>query len=369
MSADVNEPALEDVEIEPRFQKLLALVAQNGGSDLHFKPNVVPRIRYKGSLRPVNGWVPTAQEVHRMVLSSMPPQAKRQFADTWESDYAIVLPGIGRFRANAYKTRGETAFVGRILANEPLPLAALGVPEKINDISLAPNGLILVTGATGSGKSTTLAGMVDLINKEKPYHILTIEDPIEILHHDQKSTISQRELYTDTKSFPTALRAALREDPDVILVGELRDAETAKVALHAAETGHLVMSTLHTNSAADTINRLIKMFPAEEQEQTRITLAEVLRGVICQRLVLTEHKKRIPVVEIMSNEGRIAEGILDPDKYDLYEIIEKDNAYGMQTFEQHLLELVRDRIITPDVALRSTNHAHDLRVKLKHVFY
>lgn len=356
------------IVIHSTLEMLLNLVSTTeGASDLHFKPDTAPRIRVKGTLCKVGSGNFSPDQVHQMVVDSMPPALQEQFAATNEADFAIEIPSGARFRANAFKTRGRTGLVARILVDSPKSLSELDVPTKVNHLAQSPNGLILVTGATGSGKTTTLSGMVDEINRTKQVHILTIEDPIEILHKDIEATVSQRELYSDTQSFPTALRAGLREDPDVILVGELRDSETAKVALHAAETGHLVLSTLHTNSAPETINRLIKMFPAEEHEQVRMTLAETLRGVVCQRLVPTLNNKRIPVIEILSNEGRVPDAILDPQKYDLREIIERDHAYGMQSFEQHLVELVRDRVISEETALRHTTQQHDLKLKFKHM--
>lgn len=302
--------------------------------------------------------------VRNIILSSMTPAMRKIYETEMDADYAISSPG-GRFRANAYTTRQMPALVARLLSESPKTLEQLEVPPKVGALASSLNGLILVTGATGSGKTTTLAGIIDQINRTREVKILTIEDPIEILHSDKKASIDQREVFSDTPSFGKALRQGLRQDPDVILVGELRDYETAKVALHAAETGHLVLSTLHTNSAPDTINRLIKMFPAEEEGQVRLALADSIRGVVCQRLVPTVDGSRTPVVEIMSGEGRIPDAIADPSRVDLEEVIAQDRHYGMQTFEKHLVELVARGRIAPAEAMKASLNPHDLQIRLR----
>lgn len=355
-------------ELKPYREKLhvlLAAVTRLKGSDLHLKSDAAPSIRINGQLKKIETPPLGEEMVRNIILSSMSPEMQIMYVTEKDADYAISCPDGQRFRANAYMTRQKPALVARLLSDSPKTLEQLDVPTKVGALASSLNGLILVTGATGSGKTTTLAGIIDQINRTREVKILTIEDPIEIIHNDKKASIDQRELFSDTPSFNKALRQGLRQDPDVILVGELRDYETAKVALHAAETGHLVLSTLHTNSAADTVNRLIKMFPAQEESQVRLALADSLRGVVCQRLVPTVNNKRIPVVEIMSGEGRIPDAISDPSRIDLEEVIAQDRTYGMQTFEAHLVELVGKGVVSVEAAIKASLNPHDLQVRLR----
>jgi twitching motility protein PilT len=248
-----------------------------------------------------------------------------------------------------------------------IPLDELGVPEVIGRLALEPRGLVLVTGPTGSGKTTTLAGMVDHVNTHRECHIVTIEDPIEVLHRDELSMINQREVRLDTQDFTVALRAAMRQDPDVILVGEMRDAETVKAALAAAETGHFVMSTLHTTNAQETITRVIDFFPPHEQKQVRLSLAGSLRGIVCQRLVpRADGQGRCLTMEVCVNTGRVAEAITDADKTNtITDLIVEGGYYGMQTFDQHLTTLIRDGVVTLDDAMSAASSPHDLTVELR----
>lgn len=351
-------------EYRNKLDVLLAAVAKLGGSDLHLRSDASPSIRVNGKLKKLD--TPPLEEkiVRNLILSSMTTDMRETYVRDNDADYAIVSPH-GRFRASAYLTRQKPAMVARLLSENPKSLDELSVPPKVGMLAESLNGLILVTGATGSGKTTTLAGIIDQINRTREVKILTIEDPIEIIHTDKRASIDQREVFSDTPSFNKALRQGLRQDPDVILVGELRDYETARVALHAAETGHLVLSTLHTNSAADTISRFIKMFPSQEEPQIRLALSDTLRGVVCQRLVPTIDKRRTPVVEIMSGEGRIPDAIAEPHRVDIEEVIANDTTYGMQTFEAHLVELVARGIVTEEEATKVSLNAHDLKVRLR----
>ena len=302
-----------------------------------------------------------------MVREVLRDDLVQEFQHTNEADFAYSVRGVGRFRVNAFRARGAAGLVFRRVSVGAIPLAELGLPEVLSALALEPRGLVLVTGPTGSGKTTTLAGMVDQINSTREVHIVTIEDPIEVLHFDKLSMVNQREVRVDTEDFATALRAAMRQDPDVILVGEMRDAETVKAALAAAETGHFVMSTLHTTDAQETVNRIIDFFPPHEQKQVRLSLAGALRGVICQRLVpRADDAGRCVTMEIMVNTGRIADAIADPDKTaTLNALIGEGAYYGMQTFDQHLVTLIRDGVITLEDAMAASTSPHDLQVELR----
>ena len=345
----------------------LKAVVENGASDLHLKVGSPPRIRITGELCALDTPELTAPECERLIREMMNDETREKYKRSNEADFAVSVPGVGRFRANAFRARGSCGAVLRLVADEPQPYASLGLPEVIGRLALEPRGLVLVTGPTGSGKTTTLASMIDHINTNRAAHILTLEDPIEVLHRDKRSMVNQRELNTDTADFPTAMRAALRQDPDVILVGEMRDHETVKAALGASETGHFVMSTLHTTDATETITRIIDFFPPHEQKQVRLSLAASLKGIICQRLVpRADGNGRIACMEIAVNNGRIAEAIADPDKTaDIHDFVTDGEYYGMQTFDQHLLRLVIGGIITVDAARITATNPHDLEVHLK----
>jgi twitching motility protein PilT len=348
-------------------EPFLRALVECGGSDLHCKVGSPPRVRVDGRLRKLQTRDLSASDTELMVREVLRDDLVQEFQHTNEADFAYSVRGVGRFRVNAFRARGAAGLVFRRVSVGAIPLAELGLPEVLSALALEPRGLVLVTGPTGSGKTTTLAGMVDQINSTREVHIVTIEDPIEVLHFDKLSMVNQREVRVDTEDFATALRAAMRQDPDVILVGEMRDAETVKAALAAAETGHFVMSTLHTTDAQETINRIIDFFPPHEQKQVRLSLAGALRGVICQRLVpRADEAGRCVTMEIMVNTGRIADAIADPDKTSMLNSLIGEGAYyGMQTFDQHLVTLIRDGVITLEDAMAASTSPHDLQVELR----
>jgi twitching motility protein PilT len=346
---------------------LLHALASNGGSDLHVKVGSAPRVRVDGRLRRLQVPPLTADDTLNMLEEVLPANLGPSFEATHEADFAYQLDGVGRFRANAYLARGTVSMVFRRVAENAQTLEQLGLPSVLGDLALEPRGLVLVTGPTGSGKTTTLAAMVDLINEKREVNIVTIEDPIEVLHSDKKAIISQREVRHDTADFNTALRAAMRQDPDVILVGEMRDAETVRAALQAGETGHMVLSTLHTIDAEETINRIVDFFPSHEQTQIRMALAQSLRGIVSQRLVTRSNGKgRCAVAEVMINTGRTAESIINPgDNPPITDLISEGEYYRMQTFDQHLFDLARDGVVTYETAITASTAPQDLTVHLR----
>ncbi len=346
---------------------MLHALVSSAGSDLHVKTGSVPRIRVEGRLRRLQVPQLTEEDTLDMLSEVLPPDLLPEFGKKHEADFAYQLDGVGRFRVNAYQTRGTVAMVFRRVSEGAQTLEQLGLPKVIGELAMEPRGLVLVTGPTGAGKTTTLASMVDLVNTHKEVNIVTIEDPIEVLHSDKKALISQREVRHDTLDFNTALRAAMRQDPDVILVGEMRDAETVRAALQAGETGHLVFSTLHTLDAEETINRIIDFFPAHEQQQIRMALAQTLRGIISQRLVRrADATQRCAVAEVMVNTGRTAEAIIAPlDNPPLTDLIAEGEYYKMQTFDQHLFDLVRDGTVSYTDACAIATNPQDLTIELR----
>ncbi len=297
----------------------------------------------------------------------MPPEVARTFERHHEADFAYSVPGVGRFRCNAYFQRGTIAMALRRVRPNPGTAEELRLPPVVYELANEARGLVLVTGPTGSGKTTTLATMIDHINRSRACHIVTIEDPIEYLHADRLAAIEQREVGFDTDSFASAMRVVLRQDPDVILVGEIRDPETAYAALSAAETGHLVLSTLHTINATETVHRIVDFFPPHQQAQIRVSLAGSLRGTIAQRLVRrADGSGRVPALEVMVVNGRIRQCILDPEiTAGIEEIVGDGEYYGMQTFDQSLAELLQEGLITLQEALAAASNPHDLRVLLE----
>jgi twitching motility protein PilT len=337
------------------------------GSDLHCKVGSPPRIRIDGSLRRLDVPDLTAEDTEAMVAEVLRTDLHAQFARTNEADFAYSIPGIGRYRVNTFRQRGSAGLVFRRVNAGAIALSDLGLPDVIGRLAMEPRGLVLVTGPTGSGKTTTLAAMIDKINSEREVHIVTVEDPIEVLHEDKLAMVNQREVRVDTENFSIALRAAMRQDPDVILIGEMRDQETVQAALTAAETGHFVMSTLHTQDAQETVARIIDFFPPHEQKQVRLALAGSLRGIICQRLVpRADSLGRCLAVEVCVNTGRVAEAISDPDKTaTLTDLIKEGGFYGMQTFDNHLVLLIRDGVVSLDDAMAVASNPHDLTVELR----
>jgi twitching motility protein PilT len=365
----VGPPAAELTSVTSTLmiEPFLRALAECGGSDLHCKVGSPPRVRIDGRLRKLQTRDLTAADTEQMVREVLREDLAEEFDRTNEADFAYSLSGVGRFRVNAFRSRGSAGLVFRRVSVGAIPLEELGVAPVLGSLALEPRGLVLVTGPTGSGKTTTLAGMIDHINSNREVHVVTIEDPIEVLHFDKLAMINQREVRVDTDDFATALRAAMRQDPDVILVGEMRDHETVKAALAASETGHFVMSTLHTTDAQETINRVIDFFPPHEQKQVRLALAGALRGIICQRLVpRADGEGRCVAMEICVNTGRIADAIADPDKTStIGALIAEGSFYGMQSFDQHLVSLIRDGVITLDAAMLASSNPHDLTVELR----
>jgi twitching motility protein PilT len=348
---------------------LLHALAQAGGSDLHVKVGSEPRVRVDGRLRRLQVPSLTPRDTEHMLGEVLPDDLTETFGLSHEADFAFSLSGVGRFRVNAYQARGTFGMVFRLVSTGAQSLSELTLPPVLGELALEPRGLVLVTGPTGSGKTTTLASMIDLINTTREANIITIEDPIEVLHPDKRGIVSQREIRQDTADFTVALRAAMRQDPDVILVGEMRDVETVRAALSAAETGHLVLSTLHTIDAAESINRIVDFFPPHEQQQIRVALAQALRGIVSQRLVRrADGRGRIAVIEVLVNTGRTAEAIVDPASSEpLLDLIRQGDYYQMQTFDQHLVRLVADGTVTYDEALGVATNPQDLTVELRSV--
>ena len=350
------------------LNEILTIAVKAKGSDVHIKTGLPPIVRIDGKLHPIpNAPRLSPDVVGAMGQAMMNDRQRRLFEENSEVDLAYAVPGLGRFRVSVYRQRGTVGMVFRSISFSIPTLEGLNLPPVIKKMCQEERGLILVTGTTGSGKSSTLAAMIDSINQNRTCNIITIEDPVEFLHRDNKSIICQREVGTDTPTFSGALKGALRQDPDVILVGEMRDYETIETALTAAETGHLVMSTLHTMDAAETINRIIGVFPPYHQRQVRMQLAGVIKGVISQRLVpRADNKGRVPAVEIMLGSARVRECIDDKDKTKQLgdAIAQGFVSYGMQSFDQSLMKLYSSNMITYEEALRQSSNPDDFALKV-----
>jgi twitching motility protein PilT len=348
---------------------ILKRATEQNASDIHLKVGSHPIIRVEGKLRPMTEHKRLAQEdTIAMAFSIMSARQKQKFKDHFELDLAYSVPGLGRFRVNTFQQRGTVGLVVRSIPVRIATIRELNLPPVLEIIAQEQRGLILVTGTTGSGKSTSLAALVDYINTNRTEHIMTIEDPIEFLHRDKKSLVNQREVEVDTKNFAYALRSALRQDPDVILVGEMRDYETIETALTAAETGHLVMSTLHTLDATETINRVISVFPPHQQKQIRIQLAAVIKAVVSMRLVRRKDGQgRVPAVEILRATAFIRDCIENKEKTKLVSsaIASGKSQYGMQTFDQSIFELFQSDLITYEEALRQATNPDDFKLKVE----
>ncbi|MAD45451.1 MAG: twitching motility protein PilT [Oceanospirillaceae bacterium] len=330
--------------------ELLAFSAKQGASDLHLSSDLPPMIRVDGDVRRINLPALGHKEVHSLVYDIMNDKQRKDFEEFLETDFSFEVPGVARFRVNAFNHNRGAGAVFRTIPSKVLTMDQLGMGQVFKDLSMVPRGIVLVTGPTGSGKSTTLAAMVDFINETKYDHILTVEDPIEFVHESKKSLVNQREVHRDTLGFNEALRSALREDPDVILVGELRDLETIRLALTAAETGHVVFGTLHTSSAAKTIDRIVDVFPAEEKSMVRSMLSESLQGVISQTLLKKNGGGRVAAHEIMVGTPAIRNLIREDKIAQMYSAIQTGSAYGMTTMDQSLQTLMNKGMITRDVA-------------------
>jgi twitching motility protein PilT len=345
----------------------LALVVRGEGSDLHLKVGSRPLVRVHGRLGPIERYEPLTPEDTERLLEEMladQPRKRDEFEAEGEVDFSYAVEALARFRVNAFRQRGMISIAARVIPFSVRTVAELGLPGTISDLADEERGLILLTGTTGSGKSTTLAAIIDHINETKARHIVTIEDPIEYLHTDRNSIINQREVGMDTGSFARAMRRVLRQDPDVILIGEMRDEETVRTALSAAETGHLVLSTVHTLDASESVNRIIDFFPLHEQSQARAMLAGTLKGVVSQRLVPTpEGDGRVAVCEILRMTGRARDMIINPDETGrLREVIAEGEYYGMQTFDQALLGHYQAGRVSMQDALRVASSRHDFKL-------
>ena len=351
------------------LQAVLTHVIEVGGSDLHVKGGSPPRVRVNGDLRPTPFPPVERTEVEEALRVVMPVDRIEEFHRTGEADFSLSVDGLGRFRGNAYRQRSSAAMVLRRVLPAALSVIDLGLPPIVTRLAEEQRGMVLVTGPTGSGKTTTLAAMIDHINQTRSANVITIEDPIEILHPDKRSIVSQREIGTDTRDYAQAMRRVLRQDPDVILVGEMRDQETVGAALTAAETGHLVLSTLHTTNATETVNRIVDFFPPFQQHQIRLTLAGVLKGVVSQRLVPhSSGEGRVPAIEAMVVTGRIADRIIDPTGAGgetIEELIADGEYHGMQTFDQSLFSLFKAGEVTLRAALAAATNPHDFRMALQ----
>ncbi len=346
---------------------ILAMALKSNTSDIHIKAGLPPVFRIDGNLRPLPK-APrlTSEAVRSMCEALMNDRQRAKFEEYCEVDLAYGVPGLGRFRVNVFMQRNSVSAVFRAIPFKVATLDDLTMPAVLKKIAQEQRGLVLVTGATGTGKSTTLAAMIDHINSNRTAHIVTVEDPIEYLHRDRKCIINQREVGFDTVGFAPALKSALRQDPDVILVGEMRDLETAETALAAAETGHLVLSTLHTIDAPETISRIISMFPPHQQRHIRLQLANVLKGVISQRLIpRIEGQGRVAAVEVMISTARVRELIDDREKTSQLRdaIAQGYTTYGMQTFDQALMDLVKRKVISYEEALRQSSNPDDFKLK------
>ena len=351
------------------LQTILAHVTEVAGSDLHVKAGSPPRVRVNGDLRPAPFPVVETSDIDECLRVVMPVERIEEFHRTGEADFSLSIGGLGRFRGNAFRQRGTAAMVLRRVLPAALSALDLGLPPIVTRLAEELRGMVLVTGPTGSGKTTTLAAMIDHINQTRSANIITIEDPIEILHPDKRSLVCQREIGTDTRDYAQAMRRVLRQDPDVILIGEMRDTETVGAALTAAETGHLVLSTLHTTNATETVNRIVDFFPPFQQHQVRLTLAGVLKGVISQRLVAhASGEGRVAAIEAMVVTGRISDRIVDPaaNQGETIEELIADGEYsGMQTFDQSLFALFKGGDITLRSALAAATNTHDFRLALQ----
>ena len=333
-----------------KLDELLILTKQHHASDLHLSSGSAPYMRVHGEMVKLNYREVAGEVCQSLIFQILTEKQKELFQENWELDFSYPLPDVGRFRVNVFMQRKGIAAVFRLIPEQPETIEELGLPPQLMDLLDASEGIVLVTGPTGSGKSTTLASMIHSINMTRPAHVITIEDPIEFVHQNQKALISQREVSSHTKSFHAALRAALREDPDIILVGEMRDLETISLAVTAAETGHLVLATLHTNSAVKTVDRIIDVFSESQQAQIRAMLSESLRGVVAQALLPTaDGEGRVPAVEILVNVPAVANLIREEKTFQIQSVMQTGRSFGMITFDTAINEMLRKGVITKEV--------------------
>ncbi|RKZ14229.1 type IV pili twitching motility protein PilT [bacterium] len=350
------------------LKKTLKEMIDRGASDLHIKASTPPVLRINGTLVKSSEEAPTVQDMAVMAQKVLTPAQRKEFEDTKEIDFAFGVPGVARFRANFYVQRGSVAMVFRHVPVEIHSPEELDLPPIVSELALSARGLILVTGTVGSGKSTTLAAIVNIINEQTARHVITIEDPIEFLHKDKNSIISQREIGSDTATYDAALKHVLRQDPDVILIGEIRDSESMKIALTASDTGHLVLSTLHTTDATQTISRIISFFPPHQHQEIRYLLSNTLRSVISQRLIAdADGLQRFPACEVMINTGTVKEYIQTPEKTSLIRQAIQDGfvQHQMQTFDQSLMQLYKANKITLDAAMEASSNPHEFELRIR----
>jgi twitching motility protein PilT len=351
-----------------RIKELLEQMVQLGASDLHIKAGIPPTVRVHGSLRRLDHPAPTPKDTEETAKQILTATQRERFEKTREIDFAFGVTGLARFRANFYVQRNTIAMVFRHVPVNIRSIEELSLPEVIGELALQPRGLILVTGTVGSGKSTTLAGMVKAINQNLSASIITIEDPIEFLHRDEKSIVNQREVGSDTATYHEALRHILRQDPDVILIGEIRDRETMEIALKAADTGHLVLSTLHTTDATQTVNRVVTFFPPHQHQEIRYLLAATIQAVVCQRLLpRADGNGMVPAVEVMVATGTIRDCIINPEKTPLIVQFIREGVvqHKMQSFDQSLMQLYQSGTVTLEESMRASSNPHELMMRLK----
>ncbi|MBW3667673.1 MAG: PilT/PilU family type 4a pilus ATPase [Actinobacteria bacterium] len=351
------------------LNELLQYTVEQRGSDLHVKAGSPPHVRVDGHLIAAPFDRVTPADTERMAFQVMPKDRADEFVTTAEADFALSVSGLGRFRVNVFRQRGSVGLVfRRVLPGIP-SFESLGLPSVVRRLAEEPRGLVLVTGPTGAGKTTTIAAMIDHINETQAVNVVTIEDPIEVLHVDKKAIVNQREIGTDTRDYSMAMKRVLRQDPDVIFIGEMRDPETVWAALAAAETGHLVLSTLHTTNAVETVNRIVDFFPPHQQKQIRLSMASSLRGVVSQRLLeRADGKGRVPSVEVLVMTGRVFDRIVDPNQAlndSIENVIAEGEYYGMQTFDQSLFGLFKNGMVDLRSAMAAASNPHDFRIALQ----
>src|SRR5665213_1719067 len=357
---------LTEPKAKAHITKLLAAMSKAGGSDLFVSKDFPPSMKLQGTMRPLTNQKLTAEVTHQLANSLMNERQRGEFAKDLECNFAISLPGVARFRVNVFMQQQQVGMVIRTIANQIPDFATLGLPESLREIVMTKRGLVLVVGATGSGKSTTLAAMINHRNRSSAGHIVTVEDPVEFVHQSHKSLITHREVGIDTHSWHSALKNTLRQAPDVILIGEIRDTETMEHAIAFAETGHLCLGTLHSNSANQTIDRIVNFFPEERRKQLLMDLSSNLRAIISQRLVRTaDGKGRKAAIEILINTPIVADKLLKGEFYEIKSIMGKSRELGMKTFDRSLFELYNEGAISYDEAIRNSDSANELRLNIK----